>query len=119
MSVVWPTSSADRFPRIFGQFIRDAMKGRQALSFPAPDPREIGNKQMTITPSSSPSGSSTTTELIPGDPGDGGVVDPNDPNSTDPTRPRRTTTTNGSPPSTQPGCEEPDNWPDDYPPFCS
>ncbi|MEY2426929.1 MAG: hypothetical protein QOI61_2501 [Actinomycetota bacterium] len=112
------------FPaRIFGQFMRQAMQGRQALSFPSPDPRQIGNKQMKNTPSGSstvPGSASSTTELIPGDPGDGVVVGPDDPNAPSTTRPRHTTTTSpNGPPSTEPGCEEPDNWPDDYPPFCS
>ncbi|MBA2610101.1 MAG: PBP1A family penicillin-binding protein, partial [Actinobacteria bacterium] len=33
--------------RIFGQFMRDAMNGRPALAFPAPDPKQLGNKQIS------------------------------------------------------------------------
>ncbi len=105
------------FPaRIFGQFMREAMQGRQVLTFPGPDPRQVGNKQMGVTTTSS---STTTTEFFIGDPADLSV--PGDGSGPQPTfRPRRTTTTNpGGPTTTQAGCKEPEDWPDDYPPFCS
>jgi membrane peptidoglycan carboxypeptidase len=97
--------------RIFGAFMKAAMQGRPALSFPAPDPKQLGNKKLSVTPGSSPS---TTSNIIITDPG---VTFPGE----EPfPPPRRTTTTRPSgPTTTQPGCEEPDNWPDDYPPFCS
>jgi penicillin-binding protein 1A len=103
--------------RVFGQFMREAMAGRPAMSFPAPDPKQIGNKQMKVSPSAT-TGVTDTTGVIIGEPGvtiiDGppGEEPPGD-------RPGRRPTTTQGPQPTQPGCQEPDNWPDDYPPFCS
>jgi penicillin-binding protein 1A len=102
--------------RIFGQYMRTAMAGRPALPFPAPDPHDIGNKQMHVSPSAT-TGVTDTSLVQIGQPGVT-IVDGN-PGDTPTTRPpKHTTTTNGSPPSTEPGCQEPDNWPPDYPPFC-
>jgi penicillin-binding protein 1A len=105
--------------RIFAQFMKTAMQGRPALSFPAPDPKQIGNKQMTITANTSTSSGVTSTTEVPfGEPGTT-IFDPENPNPPPTRPPRRTTTTEPhGPPPTDPGCEEPDNWPDDYPPFC-
>jgi penicillin-binding protein 1A len=106
--------------RIFGQMMRTAMSGRPALAFTAPDPKQIGNRQMHLSPSATTGVpvTSATGEVQVGEPGvtivDGGTG-PDD--GTKP--PKHTTTTEDhGPPPTDPGCQEPDNWPDDYPPFC-
>ncbi|HUR77267.1 MAG TPA: PBP1A family penicillin-binding protein [Acidimicrobiales bacterium] len=111
------------FPaRIFGAFMKEAMQGKPSLNFPAPDPKQVGNKQIEKAPGSSVADGEapSTTEVFVGEPGvtifDPGVGDGDQPGRP----PRRTTTTNpGEPPPTQPGCQEPENWPPDYPPFCS
>jgi penicillin-binding protein 1A len=113
--------------RIFGQFMRDAMQGRPALALPAPDPKQIGNKQLKGIPILG--GSTTTGVTTIGEPGQTtipGQEPPPGDGETPTTRggggggPRRTTTTQpNQPPPTQPGCQEPEDWPDDYPPFCS
>jgi penicillin-binding protein 1A len=108
--------------RVFGQYMRMAMNGRPALSFPAPDPKQIGNKQMKLSPSAT-TGVTDTSMVQIGEPGV--TIDdnwpygyPGGPGGQPP--PRRTTTTQGGPPQTQPGCEEPDNWDPDQMggPFC-
>ena len=109
------------FPaRIWGQFMKTAMAGRPAVALPAPDPKDVTNKALppsvgggtTLLP-----GASTSTSLNPNGigviPVDGGP----------------TTTVKGSPPPTSPpptggggpptsDCQEPPDWPDNYPPFC-
>jgi membrane peptidoglycan carboxypeptidase len=99
--------------RVFGQFMKTAMAGRPALSFPAPDPKQIGNKQMHL----SPSATTGVTEVQIGDPGVT-IYDPGFPTNEPPGRPPRNPPPSQPPPS-EPGCQEPENWPDDYPPFCS
>ncbi|HUR76813.1 MAG TPA: penicillin-binding transpeptidase domain-containing protein, partial [Acidimicrobiales bacterium] len=104
--------------RIFSQFMKTAMQGRPALNFPLPDPKQIGNKQLSLT--TLPNENTTTSGVTIGDPGTSvpdDIVgdDPEQPNRP----PRRTTTTNPDEPPPTAACEEPDNWPDDYPPFCS
>lgn len=105
--------------RIWAAFMKTAMKGRPSLQFTAPDPKQIGKKQIKGTPAigvTGPSGPTDTTIVVPGD--DGTVI-------TVPGTP----TTSGHPPTTKPssppttsgggnGCQEPPDWPDDYPPFC-
>jgi penicillin-binding protein 1A len=100
--------------RVFGAYMHAAMTGRPALPFPAPDPKQIGNKQMKLSPTATTGVTDTTIDVQIGEPG----VTIGDPFGNNPP-PRRTTTTNGGgPPQTEPACQEPDNWPDDYPPFC-
>ena len=108
------------FPaRIWAAFMKEAMKGRPALPFPAPDPKQIGDKQIKGQPGvlggTGPSGSTETTIVIPGD--DGSVITIPGTPTTSPSHPP---TTKASPPTTSGnnGCEEPPDWPDDYPPFC-
>jgi membrane peptidoglycan carboxypeptidase len=111
--------------RVFGQFMRTAMNGRPALAFPAPDPKQIGNRQMHVSPSATTGVPVTSSSNVTiGEPGVTVVDGGGGPNGGGPpeTRPPRHTTTtgdNGGPPPTDPGCQEPDNWPSDYPPFCS
>lgn len=106
------------FPaRIWGAFMKVAMKGKAVQPFPAPDPRQIGNKQIKGTPSGPNTSLLTTDSTILTD--DGTVITfPDSPTTTS-----RTPTTRQSPPTTQDdddnnGCTEPPDWPDDYPPFC-
>jgi hypothetical protein len=97
------------------------MKGRPALAFPAPDPKEIGDKQIKGVPNIGGTGSvggvTDTTLVIPGDDGTVETI-PGTPTTT----PTHTPTTRPpSPPTTSgggSGCQEPPDWPDDYPPFC-
>ncbi|MDP1792671.1 MAG: PBP1A family penicillin-binding protein [Acidimicrobiales bacterium] len=109
------------FPaRIWGAFMKAAMKGRQALPFPAPDPKQLGNKVMKGAPSrfTGPSGVTDTTIFID----DGIVIDiPGDdgtPTTSGGNRPTPTTRPPSPPPTSNNGCTEPPDWPDDYPPFC-
>jgi hypothetical protein len=99
--------------------MRTAMAGRPALPFPAPDPKQIGNKQMKLSPSATTGVTETT---IPAGETDV-TIDDNfwGPGGPPPTYkpPKHTTTTQHGPPPSEPGCQEPENWPDDYPPFCS
>ncbi len=111
--------------RIFGSFMRTAMAGRPALAFPAPDPKQIGNRQMHLSPTAT---TGVTDTVVPGDvqvgepgvtigdgnPGHDGGGGGGPPTTKPPKNPPPT-----QPPPTQPGCQEPDNWPDNYPPFCS
>ncbi len=109
------------FPaRIWGAFMKSAMKGRPAIAFTSPDPKQLGDKQMKGTPSgvsggSGPTGSTIivddgTVIVIPGTPttSGGGGGPPHSPTTRPPS----------PPPTSSNGCTEPPDWPDDYPPFC-
>jgi membrane peptidoglycan carboxypeptidase len=85
--------------RIFGQFMRDAMKDRPVVPFVAPDPHQIGNKQMGITTSTSSSTSSTLLTV-------GG--DTTVPGETTTTTHHFPTTTDPNTPTTP--CTAPPNW---------
>ena len=104
--------------RIFSLFMKNAMHGRPALNFPLPDPKQIGNKQLSLT--TLPNHNTTTSGVTLDEPG---TTVPDDVFGDDPDPPdrppRHTTTTHPQEPPPTAGCEEPDNWPDDYPPFCS
>ncbi|MEY2470240.1 MAG: hypothetical protein QOF21_2938, partial [Actinomycetota bacterium] len=103
--------------RIWAQFMKVAMAGRPAVALPAPDPKSVKNK--ALPPALSAGGSSlvpsSTTSITLNSDGIG--VTPIG-ESPPPTQPHSTTTQPNGPPPTSPGCEEPPDWPDDYPPFC-
>ncbi len=114
------------FPaRIFAQFMRQAMSGRPALSFPAPDPRQFGKKQIanqgSLTGETVVTGPTTTGTVVVGP--DGGSVFPGGPGSpSTTTKPGGggsppTTSGGGSPPTTA-TCQEPPDWPKDWEPYC-
>ena len=95
--------------RIFGEFMKTAMTGRPALPFPAPDPSQIGHKQMNITTSTS-TGETTTTGLF-GDTGPIMTFPDGQPVPTSPTtKPPKHGGGGGATTTTQPGCQEPPDW---------
>ena len=103
--------------RIWAQFMKVAMAGRPAVALPAPDPKSIKNKALPASLSAGGSTSvpsSTTVTLNSDGIGVGPVGE-----SPSPTQPHSTTTQpSGPPPTGSPGCQEPPDWPDNYPPFC-
>jgi membrane peptidoglycan carboxypeptidase len=106
--------------RIFGQLMRTAMSGRPAIAFTPPDPKQIGNRQMHLSPSATTG--VPVTEVQVGEPGVT-IVDGTGPGDgyTPGTRPPRhtTTTEDNSPPPTE-ACQEPPDWDPDQMggPFC-
>jgi penicillin-binding protein 1A len=96
--------------RVFGQFMRTAMAGRPALAFPAPDPRQIGNKQMKLSPTATTGVTDTSLgDIQIGEPGVT-IGDSNGDGKPDKPPKHTTTTVDNSPPSTQYHCEEPEDW---------
>jgi membrane peptidoglycan carboxypeptidase len=110
------------FPaRIWGQFMRTAMQGRPAMPFPAPDPRQIGNKQIKgqgSTPGTAVNGPAGPTSPGTTIVGAGGTIvfpdGPGGPPTTGGDRPPSTSPPPSSPPPTRPpsggGNCDPPGW---------